>query len=84
MRFVCKCGESHAVLLRDFNLEGREIEPQKLVRLKCTYHYEKLEAILKSETELKIEAEFTGWVQRLLGKIWVKYITWKLNRKMGG
>lgn len=83
MRFACKCGESHSVLLRDFDLEGDEIEPKKLVRLKCIYHYEQLEEILKSKTELKIDAEFTNPVQKLLGKILIKYITWKFNKKTG-
>ncbi|AUZ47259.1 hypothetical protein [Pseudomonas orientalis] len=81
MQFTCECGETHSVLLQDFDLEKTEIEPKKLVRLKCVYHYEKLEEILKCSTELKIHAEFKNTWQKIFGGILIKYITWKFNKK---
>ncbi|WP_237709449.1 hypothetical protein [Shewanella baltica] len=83
MQIACKCGETHAVLLKDFDLEGTEVKPKRLVRLKCVYHYEQLEDILEAETELKIDAELKNPVQNFIGKLLIKFFTWKFNRKTG-
>ena len=82
MQLACTCGEYHSVRLQDFDLEKSEIEPKKLVRLKCVHHYKQLEEILKSNTKLRIDAEFKTLPQKFFGGILIKYITWKFNKKI--
>lgn len=81
VQIECDCGETHAVLTKDFDVHGPEVKPKQLVRLNCVHHFEKLEEILEAESNINIEAEFRNPVQKALGSLLIKFYTWKFIRE---